>query len=153
MKKILDLLTSIKFWTIVGVIGSGIGLWLLLSDRAESSSLGLSTGSYGTAALPDDKTFVLVNYLFMPQLTPVIFPIEIDMANKGNKSLTTASMRWYYSTNSEGYNIPLINDMVSQEKKLSVFYVLKDGVVQPFESTQGFYLHDLSPKTVAGGLD
>ncbi len=153
MQKILDLLTSIKFWTIVGVIGSGIGLWFLLSDKMESSSLGLSTGSYSCEPLPDDKTYVLVNYLFDTRYKPVIFPIEICMGNSGNKTLTTASMRWYYSDNQDGYNVPLINDLVSPEKKLSVFYTLEDGTYRPFESGEGHSVRDLTPKTAAGSLN
>lgn len=153
MNKILDLLTSIKFWTIVGAIASGIGLWYILSDKAESSSLGLSTGSYSTAPFPDDKTFVLVNYICAPYLAPVIIPIEIEMANRGTTSLNNASMRWYYTENNDGFNVPLINDMVSPEKKLSVLYMLVDGKYQPFESGDGCYCAQISPKSVAGGLN
>lgn len=154
MNKILDLLTSIKFWTIVGAIASGIGLWYALSDKSETVSLGLSTGSYGTAALPDDKTFVLVNYICAPGPEPVIFPIEIDMANMGKKGLSNVSMRWYFTDNNDGFNVPLINDLVSSEKRLSVFYRLENGAFLPHENGNGFHCpQNISPKTVAGSLE
>lgn len=148
MKTILDLLKSIKFWTIVGVIVSILGLYYTIHDNTDKGALSLSIGPY---PIKSNKELV-VCCLFEGWRAgaPLLMQMPFDIANISNKTIENVSLN-YMTDVTELENFHIFNKSITPPVALSPMYYSTNGVdFEPFEVGGGVYAKSITPMTSAG---
>lgn len=149
MKTILDLLKSIKLWTIVGVIVSILGLYYTISDSTDKDAVSLAIGQYVIKA---NKELVVCCLIGGGSAgTPLLMQMPFDIANNSNKTIENVSLN-YFTNATELENIGITNRTVSPPIKLSpLYYFVNETDFAPFEIGEGVYVNSISPMTSVSG--
>ena len=153
MNKVVKLLKSALFWTIIGVLIAVGGLWYAFKDTHSFVDLTIGCGNYGGGEIDADMSYMVFNIVMFDEDAPhaIIVPLSFSPANRSNESAQNVGMRLYYEEGND-YNWR-IKDDVKHKGKLHLLPMLcmRNGAdVVPVPSGGGFALRELDPFTVAG---
>lgn len=102
MNQILRLLTSIKTWTILGVVASAIVLFTTLYQEYYKSKVDLSSFGW-TIPNQFDGDVIIVNSVSIPEARAdgivVNVPLDFDIANTTDKSISNIYLNLSYNSN------------------------------------------------------
>ncbi len=148
MYKIIEILKSIKFWTIVGVLASLAGLYYTFADMSDKDALALSVGKYVVKAPKEDKEIVIVNYVGCPDATPLLVPMPFGIANRSNKTIKNVVMN-YFGDVLDWEQRRVVNKTVTPNIKLAPLYIAGGETLDSFEFGEGISVSAITPKSSA----
>lgn len=147
MNKIISILKSIKFWTIIGTIASLITLYYAFVDREDKDVLSLSIGNRFIKA---ENEIIVVNIVCGWEVgSPLLLPMPFGISNLSNKTIDNISIN-YFTTQSELDKFGIVNQLVTPNEKLSPLYIQDGNGLKPFENGGGVYIPQITPKTAMG---
>lgn len=150
MHRILEIVKSIKFWTILGVLASLVGLFYAFFDESDKNALALSVGEYVVSEPKGDKEIVLVNIVNgWRSGAPILIPIPFSIANRSNKTVENVAMN-YLGNLSEWENCRVVNKSVTPHISLASLYISAAESFAPFRLGEGISITAITPKTSIG---
>lgn len=142
MNQILRLLTSIKTWTILGVIASAIVLFTTLYQEDYRSTVNLSFFGW-TIPNQFDGDVIIVNSVSIPEDRAdgisVNVPFDFDFANTTDKSISNIYLNLSYNSN-QGIRIANV-------KYAPLYWKASDGRTSPMYSKYSMSRDIIQPHT------
>jgi len=153
MDKIITILKSIKFWTILGVVASLIGLYYTFNDDMEKNALALSVGNHAIKPPKSDQEVVIVNLIYgFKEAAPLLLPMPFGIGNNSNKTVENVAM--YYHLPKEWEDCCIRNTSVQPIITLDNLYIVDSlGSIKAFENNAGLFSPSITPKTSVGSAE
>lgn len=150
METIIKILKSIKFWTIIGVIASLIGLYYTFVDIGEIKALSLSVGNI---SIKNNRELLVVNVIsgWEPG-APLLMTMPFGLSNTSNKTIENIALN-YIASESELAKCSVVSHSVSPSKVLAPLYIKDSVSFERFEIGGGIYTPRITPKTAVGAND
>ncbi len=152
MDKLIVILKSIKFWTILGVISSLIGLYYTFNDDMEKNALAISVGNHLIKPPKSDQEVVIVNLIYgFKESAPLLLPMPFGIANISNKTVENVAMYYHLPKEWEAYCIR--NTSFQPTITLDNLYTIDPlGSIKAFENHASVFCPSITPKTSVGSV-